>query len=81
MLFLVAWLTAKSFWATAVACVVGVLLNQALVRFTYEGIVRYADLPDPFMWNFGVGVFAVWAGLRLGWQYYTEREISNSTVK
>lgn len=73
VLILISWLTAKSYWGTAAAFVGSVLLNQALVRFTYEGIVRHADLPDSFVWNFGVSLFAVWAGLRLGWIYYTER--------
>lgn len=65
VLILVAWLTGKSYWGTAAAFTGSILLNQALVRFTYEGIVRYADFPDAFVWNFGVGFFAIWAGLRL----------------
>lgn len=65
VLILVAWLTGKSYWGTAAAFAGSILLNQALVRFTYEGIVRYADFPDAFVWNFGVGFFAIWAGLRL----------------
>lgn len=71
---LVAWLTAKSYWGTAAAYVGSIILNQALVRFAYEGIVRYADLPDSFVWNFGVGFLAIWAGLRLGWRYYSNRK-------
>lgn len=65
VLILVAWLTGKSYWGTAAAFAGSILLNQALVRFTYEGIVRYADFPDAFVWNFGVSFFAIWAGLRL----------------
>ena len=71
---LISWLSAKSYWGTAAAFVGSIILNQALVRFTYDGIVRYADLPDPFVWNFGVGFLAIWAGLRLGWRYYSDRE-------
>ena len=73
-LVFVAGLTASSYWGTAAAFTGSILLNQAFRRFTYEGIVRRADFPDPFIWNFGVGLFTVWAGLRLGWLYYLERE-------
>jgi hypothetical protein len=72
VLLLSGWLTAKSYWGTAAAFVGSILLNQVFVRFTYDGIVRYADLPDSFIWNFGVGFLAIWAGLRFGWQYYSE---------
>ena len=79
-LILIAWLTTKSYWGTAAAFTGSILLNQALVRFTNEGIVRHADFPDAFVWNFGVGIFTVWAGLRLGWQYYVERELKKTTA-
>ena len=69
-LFLVARLTAHSYWGTAATFTGSILLNQVFIRFTYEGIVSRADFPDPFIWNFGVGLFAVWAGFRLGWHYY-----------
>lgn len=81
VLVLVAWLTTKCYWGTAAAFTGSTLLNQALVRFTNEGIVRHADFPDAFVWNFGVGIFAVWAGLRLGWQYYIEREMPKTTAE
>ncbi|MGI6119250.1 MAG: hypothetical protein ACOYIB_01575 [Desulfosporosinus sp.] len=74
VLILVAWLTGKSYWGTAAAFTGSILLNQALVRFTYEGIVRHADFPDAFIWNFGVAFFALWAGLRQAYYYYTEKE-------
>ena len=73
VLVLVAWLTAKTYWGTAAALTGSALLNQALVRFTNDGIVRYADLPNEFVWNFGVGLFVIWAGLSLGWQFYIKR--------
>lgn len=73
VLVLVAQLTAKSYWGTAAAFTGSLLLNQVFTRISYEGIVRKADFPDPFIWNFGVGLFTGWAGLRLGWLYYTER--------
>ncbi|SHI01324.1 hypothetical protein [Desulfosporosinus lacus] len=74
-LVLVAWLSAKSFWGTAAALTGSALLNQAFVRFTYDGIIRYIGLPNEFTWNFGVGLFTAWAALALGWQYYAEREL------
>lgn len=80
-LILVAWLTAKSYWGTLAAFAGSVLLNQALVRFVYEGIVRYADLPDPFIWNFGVSFFALWAGLRYGRQTYAASVLQRSVSK
>lgn len=70
VLFIVARLTAHSYWGTAAAFTGSVLLNQVFMRFTYEGIMTRADFPDPFIWNFGVGLLTVWAGLRLGWFYY-----------
>lgn len=73
VLLLVAQLTAKSYWGTAVAFTGSLLLNQVFTRLIYEGIVWKADFPDPFIWNFGVGLFTGWAGLRLGRLYYTER--------
>lgn len=76
-----AWLIAQSYWGTAAAFTGSILLNQALVRFTNEGIVRHADFPDAFVWNFGVGIFAVWAGLRLGWQYCIERKMQKTTAE
>ena len=81
VLFFVAWLTANSYWGTAAAFTGSILLNQAFMRFTYEGIVRRADFPDPFIWNLGVGLFTVWAGLRLGWHYYSESETETHRVE
>ncbi|HEY8909948.1 MAG TPA: hypothetical protein VIM51_06660 [Desulfosporosinus sp.] len=74
VLIVISWLTTKSYWGTAAAFVGSIIVNQALVRFTYEGIVRYVDLPDPFVWNFGVGFLAMGAGLHLAWRYNSERE-------
>lgn len=68
-LFLVAYLTARTFWGAAAAFAGGILLNQAVRRFTYEGLVRYADFPDTFVWNAGVGLLVVWVVLRWGWRY------------
>lgn len=73
-LVLVAWLSTKSYWGTAAALTGSALLNQAFVRFTYDGIIRYVDLPDEFVWNLGVGLFSAWAGLGLGLRVYTTRE-------
>ncbi len=73
-LVIVARLTAKTFWGTAAAFTGSILLNQLFMRFAYEGILRRVDFPDPFIWNFGVGLFTVWAGLRLGWLYYQAYE-------
>lgn len=81
MLVFVARLTAHSYWGTAATFTGSILLNQVFMRFTYEGIVRRANFPDPFIWNFGVGLFTVWAGLRLGWLYYTEREKETQIVE
>lgn len=80
VLILVAWMSAKSFWGIAAALTGSALLNQAFVRFTYDGIVRYVDLPNEFVWNFGVGLFTVWAGLGLGWQFYTARELQETVA-
>lgn len=80
-LLLVAWLTAKSYWGAAAAFTGSILLNQVFVRFTNEGIVSHADFPDAFVWNFGVGIFFVWAALRLGWQYYLAREMQKKTAE
>jgi len=81
VLVFVAWLTAHSYWGTAATFTGSILLNQLFMRFTYEGIVRRADFPDPFIWNFGVGLFTVWAGLRLAWLYYTEKERETQIVE
>ena len=77
VLILTAWLTGKSYWGTAAAFTGSILLNQALIRFTYEGIVRYADFPDAFVWNFGVVFLAIWAGLRL----FIEHRLSANGVR
>ncbi len=74
VLVVVAGVTAKSYWGTAATFTASLLVNQLFVRFSYEGIVWRVDFPDPFIWNFGVGFFAVWAGLRLGWYYYKAYE-------
>ncbi|WP_407311033.1 hypothetical protein [Desulfosporosinus sp. SB140] len=81
-LVLVAWTTSKSYWGTILALAGSVLLDQCLERFVYEGILRHVDLPDVFIWNFGVVLLIVWGGLRLGWRDYSERARmvpSNST--
>jgi hypothetical protein len=80
-LLLIAWLSAKSYWGTAAAFTGSLLLNQALVRFINEGIVRYAEFPDTYVWNLGVGIFVGWAGLRLGWKHWLKREKQKSGVK
>ena len=80
ILVIVAWLSAKSFWGTAAALAGSLLINQAFVRFTYDGIVRHADLPDEFVWNFGVWFFVLWAGLSLGWQSHLERKLEKATA-
>ena len=51
---LLAILTGGSFWGTAAAVTAAMLVNQILVPFFYTGIIRHADLPDPFTWNFWV---------------------------
>ncbi|MDR3602867.1 MAG: hypothetical protein P4L49_20710 [Desulfosporosinus sp.] len=80
-LVLTAWLTAKSYWGTAAAFTGSIMLNQALIRFTNEGLVRHMDFPEAFIWNFGVGLFALGAGLRLGWQYYLARKKLKTTAE
>ena len=75
-----AWLTTKCYWGTVAAFTGSIFLNQALVRFTNEGIVRHTDFPDALVWNFGVAIFAVWAGLRLGWYHWLEREMQKTSV-
>jgi len=74
VLIVVAWLSTKSYWGTAAALTGSALLNLAFVRFTYDGIIRYVDLPNELVWNLGVGLFTVWSGAGLGWQFYTERK-------
>ena len=69
-LFLVARLTGRSYWGTASAFTGSILLNQVFMRFTYEGIMSSADFPDPFIWNFGIGLLTASAGLRFVWHYY-----------
>lgn len=81
VLVFVARLTAHSYWGTAAAFTGSVLLNQVFRRFTYEGIVRRADFPEPFVWNFGVGLFTVWAGLRLAWLYKTEKKRETQIIE
>lgn len=80
-LFLVAWLTAKSFWGTLAAFLGSILLNQALVCFAYEGIVSYMDLPDSFLWNFGVALFVSWAGLSLVWKTFADKARQKLTAE
>lgn len=80
IIVLVAWLTGKTFWGTAAALSGSLLINQAFVRFTYDGIVSYADLPEELVWNFGVCFFALWASLCLARQYYTERNLEKVTA-
>ncbi len=52
--FATAWLAAGSYWGMAAAVVGGILLNQGLILYVFGGIVSYVDLPDAFLWNFGV---------------------------
>ncbi|AFQ43144.1 hypothetical protein [Desulfosporosinus meridiei] len=76
---LVAWLSAKSFWGTAAALTGGSLLNQVFVRFTYDGIMRFANLPDDFTWNLGVGLFSTWTALAYGWRLNAEKKAKRMT--
>lgn len=81
VLISVAWLTTKSYWGTAAALTGSALLNLAFVRFTYDGIIRYVDLPSEFVWNLGVGLFTVWSGLGLVRQFFTERKLQAADVE
>jgi len=81
VLVLVAWFSTKSYWGTAAALSGSALLNQAFVRFTYDGIIRYINLPNEFTWNFGVGLFTAWATLALGWRFYTERKLQRTDAE
>lgn len=76
--FLVARLTAHSFWGTAAAFTGSVLLNQLFRQFTYEGIIRSADFPEPIVWNLAVLLFASWAGLRFVRLKYSGRETAQT---
>jgi hypothetical protein len=57
--FLVAWLAAGSYWGMAAAATGSVLINQGLIMFFFGGIVSHVNLPDAFIWNFGVGVLTL----------------------
>ena len=69
-----AWLSARTYWGMAAALTGSALFNQLFLRFAYDGIIRYLDLPNDFTWNLGVGMFAGWAGLSLVWRHYLERK-------
>ena len=64
-LAVLAWSAAKSYWGTMLAMVGSVLLDQGVERFVYDGVLRPVDLPDNFIWNFGVFFFISWGLLRL----------------
>jgi hypothetical protein len=74
ILVVIAWMTSKSYWGTTLGLTGSVLLDQCLERFAYEGILKHADLPDVFIWNFGVLLLTVWAALRIAWKNYSKRE-------
>ncbi|AET66827.1 hypothetical protein Desor_1160 [Desulfosporosinus orientis DSM 765] len=71
---LAAWLSARTYWGTAAALTGSALFNQLFLRFTYDGIISYMDLPNDFTWNVGIGLLSLWAGLSLGWSLYCERK-------
>ncbi|MDQ7096838.1 hypothetical protein REC12_24905 [Desulfosporosinus sp. PR] len=68
----IAWLSAKSYWGTVLALTGSVLWGQGLERFVYEGIFRHVDLPDGFIWNFGVLVLMGWGIWRFRRSDYSE---------
>jgi hypothetical protein len=57
--FSVAWLAAASYWGMAAAVAGSVLINQVLTMFFFGGLVSHLDLPDEFLWNFGVLVLTL----------------------
>lgn len=52
----------SSFWEMVMVSTTGVLLNQGLTVFLYNGMIKHGDLPDPWTWNLGV-LFFTGAGL------------------
>ncbi|MHB8124178.1 MAG: hypothetical protein ACYDEJ_00820 [Desulfitobacteriaceae bacterium] len=64
--FLIAWLAAESYWGMAAAVAGSIFINQGIVPFVFGGIVSYVDLPDAFLWNFGVLTLTLLGFIRIG---------------
>jgi len=62
--FLIAWLATASYWGMAAAVAGSVFINQGLMPLVFGGIVSYVDLPDVFIWNFGVLTLTLLGGMK-----------------
>lgn len=67
VIVLAAFISAHEYWEVAAAISGGLLINQLLSVFFLDGIVKFADLPDDFTWNFWVAFLAM-GGLVRGWR-------------
>ncbi|MHB1652295.1 MAG: hypothetical protein ACYCVD_07425 [Desulfitobacteriaceae bacterium] len=64
---LTAWLTSQSYWGMAASVTGSILISQLFDLFALGGIISHQNLPDPFLWHFGV------AGLALSGLMYMRR--------
>lgn len=62
-----ALISAHGYWDLAAAISGGLLLNQVLFVFLFDGVLSLAELPNDFTWNFWVVFFAL-GGLVRVWK-------------
>ena len=62
--FSIAWLSAASYWGMAAAVAGSIFINQGLILFVFGGIVTYEDIPDAFLWNFGVVTLTIFGFIK-----------------
>jgi hypothetical protein len=63
LLMCIAYFSARNLWEMALGIAGGMLLNLGFSVFLFGGIVRHFDLPDPFLWHFGIAALTGIAGL------------------
>lgn len=68
----VAFFSTHSLWNMALTLSGGMLLSMAFTVFLFDGVVRYYNLPNPFLWHFSIGAMIVIATLKQMYGYYQE---------
>lgn len=70
----VAFFSTHSLWNMVLALSGGLLLSMAFTVFLFDGVVRYYNLPNTFLWHFSIGATLSIAALRLVLKCYQQRK-------
>lgn len=76
----VAFFSTHSLWNMALALSGGMLLSMVFTVFLFDGVVRYYNLPNSFLWHFSIGACIIIVALRQVHGYYQESHTEDGIV-